>query len=71
MPETVQHLIAKYKMQVGMAYLEHQNQIACTVYKNICAEYGPEVPGSKGTIYIFRERHKVLVNSRIVRLTGT
>ena len=36
-------------MLAGKAYLEHYNQVADIVHRNICAEYRLEVPGSKWT----------------------
>ncbi|KAF7652694.1 hypothetical protein LDENG_00093610, partial [Lucifuga dentata] len=46
-PETVQHIVAGCKMLAGTAYTERHNQVTGTVYRNICAEYGLEVPKSK------------------------
>ncbi|KAF7659584.1 hypothetical protein LDENG_00296340 [Lucifuga dentata] len=46
-PETVQHIVAGCKMLAGTAYTEKHNQVAGIVYRNICAEYGLEVPKSK------------------------
>ena len=46
-PETVQHIIAGCKMQAGTAYMERHNQVAGIVYRNICTEYGLEVPRSE------------------------
>ncbi|KAF7642936.1 hypothetical protein LDENG_00248050 [Lucifuga dentata] len=34
-------------MLAGTAYTERHNQVAGIVYRNICAEYGQEVPKSK------------------------
>ena len=39
-PETEQHITA------GKAYIECHWQVAGIVDRNICTEYGPEVPGS-------------------------
>ena len=46
-PETVQHIIAGCKMQAGTAYMERHNQVAGIVYRNICTEFGLEVPRSE------------------------
>ncbi|TWW71259.1 hypothetical protein D4764_17G0007420 [Takifugu flavidus] len=46
-PETVQHITAGCKMLAGKAYMERHNQVAGIVYRNICTEYGLEVPGSR------------------------
>ena len=46
-PETFQHITAECKMLAMKAYMEHHNQVAGIVYRNICAEYGSETPGSK------------------------
>lgn len=46
-PETVQHITAGCKMLAGKAYMERHNQVAGIVYRNICAEYGLETPGSR------------------------
>ncbi|TWW73493.1 hypothetical protein D4764_15G0008870 [Takifugu flavidus] len=46
-PETVQHITAGCKMFAGKAYMERHNQVAGIVYRNICTEYGLEVPGSR------------------------
>uniref|UniRef100_A0A3B5PPD0 Reverse transcriptase domain-containing protein n=1 Tax=Xiphophorus maculatus TaxID=8083 RepID=A0A3B5PPD0_XIPMA len=46
-PETVQHITAGCKILAGKAYMERHNQVAGIVYRNICAEYGLETPGSK------------------------
>lgn len=46
-PEKVQLITAGCKIQAGTVYLEHNNQVASIVYKNVCAEYGLVVPGSK------------------------
>jgi len=45
--ETVQPIVVGCKMQAGMAYMERYNQVAGIVYRNICADYGLEVPKSK------------------------
>ena len=45
-PETLQHITAGWKMLEGKAYMEHQNQVAGIIHRNICAESGLEVPGS-------------------------
>ena len=42
-PETVQHIAPRCKMQGGMVYLTHQNQVAGLVYRNICAGYALKV----------------------------
>ncbi|TWW76591.1 hypothetical protein D4764_13G0012530 [Takifugu flavidus] len=34
-------------MLAGKAYMERHNQVAGIVYRNICTEYGLEVPGSR------------------------
>ena len=34
-------------MQAGTSYIEHHNQVAGVVYRNICADYGLEVPKTK------------------------
>ena len=47
-PETEQHVTTGWAMQAGKAYLERHNQ-AGIVYRNICSEYGLELPGSKWT----------------------
>ncbi|TWW67382.1 hypothetical protein D4764_02G0004230 [Takifugu flavidus] len=46
-PETVQHITAGCKMLAGKAYMERHNQVAGIVYRNICTEYGLEVPGTR------------------------
>ncbi|TWW59309.1 hypothetical protein D4764_06G0008390 [Takifugu flavidus] len=46
-PETVQHITAGCKMLAGKAYMEWHNQVAGIVYRNICTEYGLEVPGTR------------------------
>ena len=33
-------------MLAGKAYVEHHNQVAGTVYRKICAEYGLKTPRS-------------------------
>ena len=38
-PEMVQHIRAGSNIQAGKVYLEHHNQVAGIVYRNICAEY--------------------------------
>jgi len=38
--ETVQIIVAGCKMQAGTAYMESHNQVAGTMFRNICAEYG-------------------------------
>ena len=43
--ESVKHITAGGKMQSVEAYLECHNQVATMVSRNICAEYGLEVPG--------------------------
>ncbi|KAF7649568.1 hypothetical protein LDENG_00139440 [Lucifuga dentata] len=58
-PETVQHSLAGCKMLAGTAYTERHNQVAGIVYRNICAEYGLEVPKSK-----WETPPKVAENSR-------
>jgi len=34
-------------MEAGMAYMEHHNYVAGILFRNICTEYGMEVPKSK------------------------
>ena len=46
-PETVQHIVAGCKMLAGSAYMERHNQVAGIVYRNICTQYGLEVPKSQ------------------------
>ena len=46
-PEKVVHITAGCKMLAGKVYMESHNQVAGIVYRNICVEYGLEVPGSK------------------------
>ncbi|KAF7655390.1 hypothetical protein LDENG_00056830 [Lucifuga dentata] len=46
-------------MLAGTAYTERHNQVAGIVYRNICAEYGLEVPKSK-----WETPSKVVENSR-------
>ena len=46
-PETVQHIIAGCKILAGSAYMERHNQVAGIVYRNICTQYGIEVPKSQ------------------------
>ncbi|TWW59398.1 hypothetical protein D4764_06G0009280 [Takifugu flavidus] len=46
-PEIVQHITAGCRMLAGKAYMERHNQVAGIVYRNICTEYGLEVPGSR------------------------
>ena len=46
-PETVQHITAGCTMLAGKAYMEHHNQVAGIIHRNILAEYGLEVPGSR------------------------
>ncbi len=58
-PETVQHITAGCKMQAGSAYMERHNQVAVIVYRNICHEYGLEVPRSK-----WKTPPKVVENDR-------
>ncbi|KAI3361747.1 hypothetical protein L3Q82_001956 [Scortum barcoo] len=45
--ETIQHITAGCKMLAGKAYMEHHYQVAGIVYRNICTEFGLEVPRSK------------------------
>ena len=45
--ETVQHIVTGCKMQTGMEYMECHDKVAGIVYRNICVEYGSEVPKSK------------------------
>lgn len=58
-PETVQHITAGCKMLAGKAYLERHNQVAGIVYRNICTEYGLEVPRSR-----WETPPKVMENNR-------
>ncbi|XP_037549573.1 usherin [Nematolebias whitei] len=46
-PETGQNILAGCKIQAGKAYMEHHEQAAGIVYRNICAKYGLEVPQLK------------------------
>ncbi|XP_076610522.1 uncharacterized protein LOC143335176 [Chaetodon auriga] len=46
-PETIQHITAGCKMLAGKAYMECHNQVASIIHRNICTEYGLEVPGSR------------------------
>ena len=45
--ETIQPITAGCKMLAKKAYMERHNQVAGIVYRNICAEYELETPGSK------------------------
>ena len=58
-PETVQHIVAGCKMLAGSAYMERHNQVAGIVYRNICTQYGLEVPKSQWAI-----PQKVVENNR-------
>ncbi|XP_061895633.1 prominin-1-A-like [Entelurus aequoreus] len=49
-PETVQHIVAGCKMLAGSAFMERHNQVARIVYRNICNQYGIEVPKSQWAI---------------------
>ncbi|TWW53997.1 hypothetical protein D4764_0291640, partial [Takifugu flavidus] len=46
-PETVQDITGWCKMLAGKAYMERHKQVAGIMYRNICTEYGLEVPGSR------------------------
>lgn len=39
---TAQHVIAKYRIQAGRAYMELQIQVSEIVDRNMCAEYVPK-----------------------------
>ena len=58
-PETIQHITAGCKMLAGKAYMERHNQVASIVHRNICTEYGLEVPGSR-----WKTPPKVIQNDR-------
>ncbi|XP_068176488.1 uncharacterized protein [Antennarius striatus] len=49
-PESVQHVVAGCKMLASSAYMERHNQVAVIVYRNICTQYGLEVPKSQWDI---------------------
>ncbi|XP_067939780.1 uncharacterized protein [Watersipora subatra] len=39
-PESIQHIISRYKRLAGNAYTERYNQVAGVVYRSLCDEYG-------------------------------
>lgn len=41
------NMASMVKMLAGRAFMEHHNQVAGIVYRNICAEYVLEVARSK------------------------
>ena len=43
----MQHITAGRKMQEGKAYLELNSQVTAIIYRNSCADYRLEVPGSR------------------------
>ena len=56
------------KMLAGKAYMGHHNQVAGIIHRNICAEHGLEVPGSRRgtpTKVTENERIKILWDIRI------
>lgn len=46
-PETVQHIIAGCNTQAGSVFINRHSQVAGIVQRNICAEYGLEIPMSR------------------------
>ena len=56
-PETEQHITAAWKSK---AYMQRYNQVAGIIHRNICANYGLEVPGSR-----WETPSKVIENKRI------
>ena len=45
--ETVWHIAAECNMQAVKVYFECHNQLTSILHRDICAEYGLEVPESK------------------------
>ena len=52
-------------MLTGEAYMEHQNHVAGIINRNMCAEYGLKVPGSRW------ETTPKVIGNKWVRSCGT
>ena len=52
-------------MLVGKGCMEHHIQVAGIIHRNICADYGLEVPGSRWDEMIENEQVKILWDFQI------